>query len=108
MFEHVVVHGGDKWNEQLHEYANYVKSDGTLAIAATELIKDLGNDRCGIGWSGVQNVTPQTKALALAAMDGGPYVPLTMEYVHNRNYPLAFEMFFYMNRRPSQPIDPEV
>jgi phosphate transport system substrate-binding protein len=108
MFEHVVFHGGDKWNEGLREYANYAKPDGTLAIAATELAKDLGHDRYGIGWSGIQNLTPQTKALAIAATDGGPYVPLTIENVQNRSYPLAFEMFFYINRPPGQPLDPKV
>ncbi|SDR90412.1 substrate-binding domain-containing protein [Opitutus sp. GAS368] len=108
MFEHVVFHGGDKWNENLREYANYARADGTLAIAAAELIKDLGHDRYGIGWSGIQNVTPQTKALALAATDGGPYVALTIENVQNRTYPLAFDMFFYVNRAPGQPLDPKV
>jgi phosphate transport system substrate-binding protein len=108
MFDHVVFHGGDKWNEKLHEYANYVKADGTLAIAAAELMKDLGNDRYGIGWSGIQNVTPQAKALALAAIDGGPYVTLTIENVQNRTYPLGFEMFFYINRPPGAPVDPKV
>ncbi len=108
MFEHVVFHGGDKWNEGLHEYANYVKADGSLAIAATELAKDLGHDRYGIGWSGIQNLTPQTKALALAATAGGPYVALTIENVQNRTYPLAFEMFFYVNRPPGTPLDPKV
>ena len=108
MFEHVVFHGGDKWNERLHEYANYVKPDGSLAIAAAELMKDLGNDRYGIGWSGIQNVTPQTKALDLAARPGGPYVKLTIDNVQNRTYPLAFEMFFYVNRKPGTPLDPKV
>ena len=108
MFEHVVFRGGDKWNENLREYANYARADGTLAIGATELIKDLGHDRYGIGWSGIQNVTPQTKALALAATDGGPYVALTLESVQNRTYPLAFDMFFYVNRVPGQPLDPKV
>lgn len=108
MFEHVVFHGGDKWNENLREYANYARADGTLAIAAAELMQDLGNDRYGIGWSGIQNVTAQTKALALAATDGGPYVALTIENVQNRSYPLAFDMFFYINRPPGQPLDPKV
>ena len=108
MFEHVVFHGGDKWNERLHEYANYVKPDGALAIAAAELMKDLGHDKYGIGWSGIQNLTPETKALALAATDGGPYVALTIENVQNRSYPLAFEMFFYLNRKPGTPLDPKV
>ncbi len=108
MFEHAVFHGGDKWNENLREYANYSRADGTLAIAAAELIKDLGKDRYGIGWSGIQNVTPQTKALALAATEGGPYVALTIENVQNRTYPLAFDMFFYVNRPPGRPVDPKV
>lgn len=108
MFEHVVFHGGDKWNERLHEYANYARADGTLAIAAEELMKDLGKDRYGIGWSGIQNVTPLTKPLAIAATPGGPYVPLTIENVQNRSYPLAFAMFFYINRPPGTPVDPKV
>ena len=108
MFEHVVFHGGDKWNENLHEYANYVKRDGTLAIAAAELMKDLGKDRYGIGWSGIQNVTSETKPIALAPKEGGPYVTLTIDNVQNRTYPLAFEMFFYINRKPGTPIDPKV
>ena len=108
MFEHVVFRGGDKWNERLHEYANYARPDGTLAIAAGEMIKDLERDRYGIGWSGIQNVTLGTKALAVAATDGGSYVPLTIENVQNRSYPLAFEMFFYINRKPGTPIDPKV
>ena len=108
MFEHAVFHGGDKWNENLREYANYARADGTLAIAAAELIKDLGRDRYGIGWSGIQNVTGETKALALAATDGGPYVTLTIDHVQNRTYPLAFDMFFYVNRPPGRPLDPKV
>ena len=108
MFEHVVFHGGDKWNEGLHEYANFVKADGTLAIAAAELMKDLAKDPYGLGWSGIENVTPRTKALALAAKEGGPYVPLTIENVQNRSYPLGFEMFFYVNRPPGRPLDPKV
>ncbi|MEO6875361.1 MAG: phosphate ABC transporter substrate-binding protein, partial [Opitutaceae bacterium] len=108
MFEHVVFHGGDKWNEHLREYANYAKADGTLAIAAAEMMKDLGHDRYGIGWTGIQNVTPDTKALALAVKEGGPYVPLTIENVQNRTYPLGFEMFFYVNRPPGTPLDPKV
>ncbi len=108
MFERVVFHGGDKWNEHLREYANYSRADGSLAIAANVLMQDLSNDRYGIGWSGIQNQTPQTKRLALAARDGGPYVPLTLDTVHDRSYPLAFDMFFYLNRPPGKPLDPKI
>ena len=108
MFEREVFHGGDKWNDQLREYANYSKADGTLAIAANELLMDLGNDRYGIGWSGIQNRTPKIKPLAIAAREGGPCVPLTIQTVHDRSYPLAVDMFFYLNRPPGQPLDPKV
>jgi phosphate transport system substrate-binding protein len=108
MFERTVFHGGDKWNENLREYANFSRADGTLAIAANVLMDDLSRDRYGIGWSGIQNLTPQTKPLALAATDGGPYVPLTIQTVHDRTYPLAYDMFFYVNRHPGQPLDPKV
>jgi len=108
MFERTVFHGGDKWNENLREYANFSRADGTLAIAANVLMDDLDRDPYGIGWSGIQNLTRHTKALAIAAQDGGPYVPLTIDTVHDRSYPLAFDMFFYANRRPGQPLDPKV
>ena len=108
MFERAVFHGGDKWNENLREYANYSRADGTLAIAANVLMADLSKDKYGIGWSGIQNLTPQTKALAIAATAGGPYVPLTIQTVRDRSYPLAFDMFFYVNRRPGHPLDPKV
>jgi len=108
MFEREVFHGGDKWNENLREYANYSRADGTLAIAANQLMQDLSNDPDGIGWSGIQNQTPQTRALPIAARAGGPFVPLTIESVHDRSYPLALDMFFYLNRRPGQPLDPKV
>jgi len=108
MFERAVFHGGDKWNENLREYANYSRPDGSLAIAANVLMGDLDNDPCGIGWSGIQNLTPKTRALAIAAQDGGPYIPVTIQTVHDRSYPLAFDMFFYLNRPPGQPLDPKV
>ncbi len=108
MFERTVFHGGDKWNENLREYANYSRADGSLAIAANVLMDDLDRDPAGIGWSGLQNLTRHTKALAIAAQEGGPYVPITIDTVHDRSYPLAFDMFFYANRKPGQPLDPNV
>jgi len=108
MFQRVVFHGGDKWNENIREYANYEGPGGSMVIAAQQLSVDLGKDRYGIGWSGIQNLTPQTKVVDIAATDAGPYVPLTIENVQNRTYPLAFDMFFYVNRKPGTPLDPKV
>ncbi len=106
--ERLIFHGGDKWNENLHEYSNYKRADGSLATAAGELMKDLSNDPYGIAYSGIQNQTPQTKILALAEKEGGPYVELTIETVRNRSYPLHGEEYWYIRREPGKPIDPKV
>jgi phosphate transport system substrate-binding protein len=106
--ERRVFGGGSMWNENLREYSNYARADGTLATAAGELMKDLSQDRYGIAYSGIQNATPQTKLLAVAEKDGGPFVELTRENVRNRSYPLYGEEYWYVNRRPGSPLDPKV
>jgi phosphate transport system substrate-binding protein len=35
-------------------------------------------------------------------------VPLTIETVRDRTYPLAREQYWYVNRPPGQPLDPKV
>jgi phosphate transport system substrate-binding protein len=107
-FSAKVFHGGDKWNENLIEYANYARPDGTIAIAAEQLMADLSNDPYGIGYSGIMFLTPQTKAVALAATDNGPYVDPNLENVRNRSYPLVLDIYFYLNREPGRPLDPKL
>ena len=106
--ERKVFHGGDKWNEDLREYSNYARADGSLAIAANELMKDLSKDPYGIAYSGIQNITPQTKVLALAENDNGPFIELNMENVRARIYPLYGQEFWYIRRESGRPIDPKV
>ena len=107
-FQKKVFNGGDKWNEKLIEYANFARPDGTIAIAADQLMADLSKDPYGIAYSGAMFLTPQTKALALASKDGGPYAGLTIENVRNRTYPLLLDVYFYLNREPGQPLEPRL
>ena len=107
-FQQIVFEGGDKWTESLQEYANYASADGTLKIAADQLMIDLSKDPYGIGYSGVMFLTSQTKVLAIAARSGAPYVPLTIENVQNRTYPMLLEVYFYLDRVPGQPVDPKL
>ena len=53
-------------------------------------------------------LTPQTKTLALAEKPGAPYVPLTIETVQARTYPLLLEVYFYLDRKPGEPVDPKL
>lgn len=105
-FERLVFKGGAKWTESLREYANCITTTGTPSYAAEQPLKDLGNDPYGITYSGV--ATAQTKALAIAAKDGEPYVEFTIENVHNRTYPLFVEEYMYVNHKPGQPMDPKL
>jgi phosphate transport system substrate-binding protein len=103
-----ILMGSDKWNERIKLFANFTDANGKLITAAQQVMEHLGEDRYGIGYGGVMNLTPKAKALAIAAKDGGPYVPLTLETVRERNYPLIGETFFYVNRKPGTPLDPKV
>jgi phosphate transport system substrate-binding protein len=107
-FERLVFQGADKWNEDLHEYANYKSPDGTNMLEAQQVIDAIGKDRYGIGYSSVAYLTPQTKALAVAPRAGGEYVELNLETLRNRTYPLFDEVYFYVNRVPGKPVDPKV
>jgi phosphate transport system substrate-binding protein len=107
-FERLVFGGGDKWNESLHEYANYKNPDGTNTLEAQQVLDAVAKDPLGIGYSTVAYPTPHTKVLAVAAKDGGPYVELNLDNVRNRTYPLADEVYFYFDHGPGKPVDPKV
>ena len=96
-FEDEVLEGSSKWNSALREYANYSNPDGTLAIGASLMLKDLSKDPYGIAYSEVTFQTPEVKPLAIAAKDGEPYVPITLKTVQNRTYPLHDQVYMYMN-----------
>ena len=71
-------------------------------------MEHLDRDRYGIGYGGVMNLTPDTKVLAIAVNDDGPFIPLTLETVQDRTYPLVGETFFYIDRKPGTAVDPKI
>ncbi|MFI5338033.1 MAG: PstS family phosphate ABC transporter substrate-binding protein, partial [Opitutales bacterium] len=84
IMSNLVLRGSDKWNEDLRTYANFARPDGSMAIAAAELMKDLAKDKYGIAYSGYQNLRPGTKLLALARAAGAPAVLPTLGTVQDR------------------------
>jgi phosphate transport system substrate-binding protein len=105
-----VLKGSGKWNEKLRAYSNVAgqKADGSLTGAGELMMNDLGRDRYGIAYTGIPFLTPQTKSLALAAKEGGPYVELTLKNVQNRSFPLTRDVYYYLKREKGKPIDPKV
>jgi|ERR1700693_4232604 len=107
-----ILGGSDKWNEHLKIYANYVNANGILERSLNE---DLSADPYGIAYiaapvsmRGQRASAPNIKVLDVAASDGGPYVPYTIETLHDRSYPLVDEVYAYADKTPGQPMDPKV
>jgi phosphate transport system substrate-binding protein len=69
---------------------------------------DLANDPFGIGYSGAMFLNPATKTLAIAERQGASAVPLTIETVQNRTYPMLLEVYYYLDREPGKPVDPKL
>jgi len=108
----LVLKASDKWNERLRIYANFVSASGKLERG---LNADLAKDRYGISYIaapttnlGGRALPASLKVLAIAARDGGPYVPYTLETLRDRSYPLYSRIYAYTDRAPGQPIDPKV
>jgi phosphate transport system substrate-binding protein len=99
-----------KWNENLVEYDNQLQPDGSFKLAGQLMLEDLAKDPYGIAYCAGGNawLTPQIKAVALSIKDGGPYYELTLDNVRNRTYPMYADVFFYIDRDPSKPVDPKV
>jgi len=105
-FCRLVIKGSDKWNEHLQQFPQYVGSDGKLVIGAQVLVDRMGSDPYGIGWSDIGFLTPRTKAVAIAVKEGDPYIAPTIESVQDRSYYFHNTNYFYVNRAPGKPMEP--
>jgi phosphate transport system substrate-binding protein len=108
-FAEKVFGGGYMWNENLREYANLAKPDGSALVSAGEqFMAELNKDPYGIAYTCILYQTPQTKSVALAANEAGSYVELNIDNVRNRTYPLTREVYYYLNRENGKPVDPKL
>jgi phosphate transport system substrate-binding protein len=107
-----MLKSSDKWNEHLKIYANYVSSKGSLERGLNE---DLAKDPYGIAYIaapttslGRDKTEPNFKILKIGVKDGGPYIPYTIETIHDRTYPLLDEIYMYADKAAGMPMDPKV
>ena len=116
-FQWKVLQNGDKWNPNYREYVE----TGSKMIADEDrtqqrlglqhmLREELAHDRYGIAWT----VMPQAKdvagikVLALAARAGAPYVTPSNASFQDRSYPLARNIYIYLNRAPGKAVEPKL
>lgn len=108
-FLKAVLGGSRKMNwENLREFKNLRRPDGSISTAAEQSLDALRPDRFGLAVSSVRFTSPELKAVALAADEAGPYFHATKEALIARQYPLARVTYAFINRPPGSAIDPKV
>ena len=75
---------------------------------AAHIVKRVGEDIYGIGFSGQGFLTPETRLVALAENADGPYMVGTEEEVASGRYPLDRSVDLAIRRVPGEPLDPFV
>jgi phosphate transport system substrate-binding protein len=109
-FDKKILKGSSKWVETMRMYSNEagLKADGSLSPGGELFMDDLSRDPFGIAYTGIPFLTPQTKPVTLSRNPGDPFVPLTLETVQDRTYPLLRDVFYYLRRRKGAPVDPRL
>ena len=111
-FERKLLHWSTKWNPNLFEFVEPIHAPGPedAAVTAKGAMEAMSKDKYALGWVMPSQLAdhPELKVLAVAAQEGGPYVPLNQDTVANRTYPLVRDAYVYINRKPGQPLNPIV
>ena len=106
--ETYLLEGSHRWNNALHYFLHRYNPDGTIYDHGTQILDALSADRYGLAVSNVRYATPQVKALALGAREGGPFVEVSKRTLVEATYPLTRFIPAYVNRAPGQPLEPRL
>ena len=82
------------------------------ALSTAAVLKRVGEETSAIGFAsfdGLQGkVMPEVKVLAIGETEGGYYSKASAEDVLTRKYPYTRDIYIYVNRAPSKPLNPFV
>lgn len=107
-FSHKVLQSSDKWNGDLHAYANFRRPDGTVYLEADRIFDEVRKDPAAMGYARYHDGFPKDiRVLALAKDEKGPYVEYAIENVQNRSYPLVGGQSFWVSAKPGTRMDPK-
>jgi phosphate transport system substrate-binding protein len=108
-FSNRVLQASDKWNGDLHTYANYKRPDFTTYLEADQIFDNIRKDPAAIGYARYHDGFPKDiKILAVAKDDNNPAVPYTIDTLQNRSYPLWGDQSFWVSVKPGEKMDPKV
>jgi phosphate transport system substrate-binding protein len=92
-----VMDGADKWNFAIREFES-----------GAEIVREVGRDRRGIGYTALGLATSEVRAVPIAVDDAHAPVPLTAETVASWRYPLTRSVYICLDRAPGGPLDPKL
>jgi phosphate transport system substrate-binding protein len=108
-FSNKLLQASDKWNGDLHTYANYKRPDGTTYLEADQIFDAVRKDPGAIGYARYHDGFPKDiKILAVAKDDASPAVPYTIDTLQKREYPLWGDQSFWVDVKPGGRMDPKV
>lgn len=104
-----VLKGSGKWVESMRAYSNMagLKADGSLTAGGELIMNGLADDVAGIAYTGIPFLNAGTKPIALAPNEGEACIPLTLETVQDRTYPLIRDVYIYFLRSEAEPLSPQ-
>jgi phosphate transport system substrate-binding protein len=73
---------------------------------SASVVQGVGEDRYGIGYSGIGYRTSGVRPVPLAETDAGPFFEGRYEDVTSGKYPLSRFLYVYVNKAPGKPLDP--
>lgn len=107
-FREAVLEGSHRWNEDVKEYVNIDRPDGSVYDRGQQILDALAEDRSGVAISNVRYANPRVKMLALARHEGEPYYEATKANLISQRYPLTRIIPAFIDRVPGRPVDPKV
>ncbi len=108
-FSNRVLAASDKWNGDLHTYANYKRPDFTTYLEADQIFDQVRKDPGAIGYARYHDGFPKDiKILALARDEKGPYYDYNIDNLQARTYPLWGDQSFWVSAKKGERLPPRV
>jgi phosphate transport system substrate-binding protein len=108
-FSNRVLQASDKWNGDLHIYANYKRPDFTTYLEADQIFDQVRKDPGAIGYARYHDGFPKDiKILSLARDENGPYYDYNIDTLQSRTYPLWGDQSFWVSVKKGERMDPKV
>jgi phosphate transport system substrate-binding protein len=114
-FQLTVMGGGTKWNPNYREYVEAGSKlisplPGGEALGIDHMFAAVSADKFAIAWGGLRQSRdfPQLRPVALAAIEGGPYIAATRETLRDRTYPLTRSIYLFVRSDTRGKLDSRV